>query len=134
MGAVCVGVIAGVGVGAAAGWADARSLAIAAATAGAVWGFATLVGVQTLILGTGLASDRLGFGVLASSMARMLTALLVGVVVYFLVKPEGQTFWVCFLAAGLAALIAEAIWGIRTIQTATQSATRGAGAPMHGAA
>jgi hypothetical protein len=130
--AVIVGTLVGVGIGIASGWGGTRELTIAALTAAAVWLFATLLGVQTLIFGSGLQVDRLGFGILASSMGRMLAALLVGVVVFFLVKPQGETFWVCFLSAGLAALIAESVWAIRTITSATQPSP--AVAHKHGAA
>ncbi|HVU63150.1 MAG TPA: hypothetical protein VHC70_04190 [Phycisphaerales bacterium] len=129
-GAVVFGTLIGAGTGVAASWGTSQTIASAAIMSGLIWLFAVLLGVQTLVLGTGFAVDRLGPGVLASSMARMLVALLVGVVVYFLVRPEGHTYWTCFLSAGLLALTTEASWAVRTIN----AATRETGAIKHGAA
>lgn len=130
--AVILGVLTGAAISVASGWVGWNEPALirsAVAVAG-IWVLATLLGVQILVVGTGLAADRLGFGVLASSMSRMLFALLVGVVVYFLIGFEGRSFWVCFLGAGLAALVAEAVWAIGAINAATKAS---ATAVKHGA-
>ncbi len=118
-------VLLGIGVGAAIcaglGWASGQLLTTAATLAGIIWLFASILSVPVLVVGSGLKVDRLGMAVLASSMARMLTALMVGLIAYFIIKPEGRTFWVCFLAAGMLALIGEAFWAIRTINAAAHS-------------
>jgi hypothetical protein len=64
-------------------------------------------------------------------MARMFTALFAGLIVYMMLRPEGRTFWVTFLAAGLAALVAEAVWAIRTINSPTRA--QSAASANHGA-
>lgn len=128
-------VVVGVALGAAfcmqMGWAEGRVLTNAAGLAGLVWLAAALLGVQVLVIGTGLNVDRLGMGVLAASMARMLAALFVGLIAYFMIHPEGRTFWVTFLAAGLIALFGEALWAVRLINSPTRGIS---GAPAkHGA-
>lgn len=99
--------------------------------ASVVWLVACVLGVQTLVIGTGLSVDRLGFGVLAASMARMLFALMLGLLAYFVVGFEGRSFWVCFLACGLTVLVAESLWAVRVINAA---AAYSALAGKHGAA
>ena len=121
---VLVGVGGGVGICASAGWALGGMLA-AGTSAALVWLVAALLGVQALVVGTGLSVDRLGFGVLASSMARMLFALLVGLLVYFLGGLDGRQFWVCFLGAGLVALAAEALWAVHVINCSAKATSAG---------
>lgn len=115
---VALGIGGGAAICAGLGWSSGQNLTTAASLAAIVWAFASILSVQVLVMGSGLRVDRLGMAVLASSMARMLTALLVGLIAYFMIHPEGKTFWVCFLAAGLFALIGEAFWAIRTINAA----------------
>jgi hypothetical protein len=131
VGAVLVGTVLGGLFCMQLGWAEGRALTTAAGLAGLVWLAASILAGQVLIIGTGLAVDRLGMGVLASSMARMFTALFAGLIVYMMLRPEGRTFWVTFLAAGLAALVAEAVWAIRTINSPTRA--QSAASANHGA-
>ena len=121
IGASLVGSLIGVAICLSAGWAQGRTLTSGATGAGVVWLVACVLGVQTLVIGTGLSVDRLGFGVLASSMARMLFALMLGLLAYFTVGFEGRSFWVCFLACGLTVLVAESLWAVRVINAAAAS-------------
>ncbi len=121
IGASLVGSLIGVAICLSAGWAQGRALTSGATGAGVVWLVACVLGVQTLVIGTGLSVDRLGFGVLASSMARMLFALMLGLLAYFVVGFEGRSFWVCFLACGLTVLVAESLWAVRVINAAAAS-------------
>lgn len=136
MGVSMVSVIVGALVGAVLcmqiGWAEGRVLTNAAGLAGIVWIVGALVGVQVLVIGTGLSVDRLGMGVLASSMARMMGALFAGLMVFFMLHPDGRTFWVTFLSAGLVALVAEALWAVRVINSSPASG-RPAQPAKHGA-
>lgn len=119
LGSAGLGVVVGVGCAAAAGWAgrDPSTLIRAGALAGIAWLIAGVLGAFVLALVTNRRVDALGMGVLASSMARMLLALLVSLPVFFVGGPDGRTFWTCFLLAGLAALCAETAWGIRQLRS-----------------
>ena len=118
-GAIVLGVITGLGWALSANWADGQAGVIirAAAVCTTVWMLAGIVGLGVLYGATGRRIDRLGFAVLASSMARMLVALSLGLAAYFVAAPDGRTFWTCFLIAGLLALMAETVWAIRTINS-----------------
>lgn len=118
-GAIVLGVITGLGWALSADWADGQSNVIvrAAAICTTVWMLAAIVGVGVLYGASARKIDRLGPAVLASSMARMLTALSLGLAAYFVASPDGRTFWTCFLTAGLLALMAETVWAIRTINS-----------------
>lgn len=55
---------------------------------------------------------------LAGSTVRMLVSLSLALVVYFvggMSKPAGMVFWIVFLACGLAAIVAEAAWGVKNL-------------------
>lgn len=55
---------------------------------------------------------------LAGSTVRMLVSLSLALSVYFLGqmdKPTGMVFWIVFLACGLAAIVAEAAWGVKNL-------------------
>ena len=118
-GAIVVGVVTGLGWALSANWADGQTGGVvrAAAVCTTVWMLAAAVGGGVLYGATGRKIDRLGLAVLASSMARMLTALSLGLAAYFVASPDGRTFWTCFLVAGLLALMAETVWAIRTINS-----------------
>ena len=124
-GAIVLGVITGLGWALSANWADGQAGAIvrAAVTCTSVWMLAAAVGLDVLYGATGRKVDRLGFAVLASSMARMLTALSLGLAAHFIASPDGRTFWTCFLIAGLLALMAETVWVIRTINLQSSTLT-----------
>lgn len=117
VGSVVVGTLAGGVLCTQLAWAQGPDLMSAAGLAGVTWLLAVILATQVLVIGTGLSVDRLGMGILTASMARMLSALFAGIIMYFVFRPEGRTFWVTFLAAGLAALIAEAVWAIRVINS-----------------
>lgn len=55
---------------------------------------------------------------LAGSTLRMLASLSLALLAYFLGRmgsSTGLVFWVVFLACGLAAIVAEAAWGVRNL-------------------
>lgn len=127
--AACVtGGLLGTGVAVVGHWGngDTQTLGIAAFIATAVWLVGAVIGVMLLGVVTHNQPHKLAPGVLASSTARMLIALIVGVLLFFLLSLEGRTFWSCFLLAGLFALVAESTWAIRTINAAKPAATAGA--------
>ncbi len=114
-----------VGAGIAGQWAgsDAQALVIAALTPTAVWLVGAAVG---LILLTSMSQGqrvRLPIGVMASSTARMLIALIVGVILYFLMTLDGRGFWTAFLLSGLLCLVVETAWAIRTINAGRATPT-----------
>ncbi len=106
------------------GRVDANPGFEAAALAGATWVVSMAFGlVLMLVIARGDAL-RLGPAVLASSTARMLAAFAVGLVAYFAAKPDGMTFWMSFLAAGLLCLAAETTWAVKTISCRASAAAR----------
>ncbi|HYE63501.1 MAG TPA: hypothetical protein VD997_16040 [Phycisphaerales bacterium] len=115
--ACSLGGLMAIGVGHAAKWAggDTQTIAVASLTPMILWAVAGVIGVMLLGVLTHNQPARLAIGVLASSTARMLIALLVGVLLFFLMSLEGRCFWTSFLLAGLFALVAETTWAIRTI-------------------
>jgi hypothetical protein len=124
--AAVLGSFLGLGVAYAAGWAggDLQALAIASLVAMLVWVGASILGVLLLSVNTQHQLSRIAPGVLASSTTRMLVALAVGVLLFFVLSLEGRTFWTSFLLAGLLALVAETAWAMRTINAPRR---RGAG-------
>jgi hypothetical protein len=107
------------------GGGDTQTIAIAAVVPTIVWIIATAIGAMLLSVVTHNEPAKLGMGVLASSTARMLISLMVGVLLYFLMSLEGRTFWTSFLLAGLFALLAETTWAIRIINASRTGAATG---------
>ncbi len=113
---VKLGILSGVGVASLAGWGLGGVLP--GLQAGIVWTLGTIFGVLTVLLVSGRQASRLGMAVLAGSGVRMLSALTMGLFSYLAFKPEGRTFWACFLLAGLCCLICETVWAVRTLRDA----------------
>lgn len=116
--ALMVGAALGIGLAILSGWgADGVSGALKAAVmALTTWVIGAVFGAIVLVGATRSDAMNLGMGVLAASMARMLVALMLSLGVYFAAGPDGKTFFSVFLASGLVALMAEAGWGVRTLQ------------------
>lgn len=115
-------VLAGCALGAVVGWLAAALLggSVGAETgaaflAFAVWLFAGTMGLVALLLMSQGEVDRLGMAVLASSTARMLSALFIGLLAHFTLAPDGRVFWITFLCSGVAALVGETLWAVMTI-------------------
>jgi hypothetical protein len=123
--------VAGALLGAAAayisGWGagDLQTIATATLVPMTVWIIAAAIGAMLLSVVTHKEPAKLGLGVLASSTARMLISLMVGVLLYFLMSLEGRCFWTSFLLAGLFALVAETTWAIRIINASRVAAETG---------
>lgn len=113
----------GVGLALANTWAggDVSAIGRAAALAAAVWAISALAGLGILVVASARQTDRLGMAMLASSMSRMLLALLIGLPLFLVVHADGKTFWTCFLLAGLLALAAETAWALRQLSLLTVS-------------
>ncbi|MAY74908.1 MAG: hypothetical protein CMJ31_09395 [Phycisphaerae bacterium] len=108
-----VGVIAGLAALAVAPF-DAEILrAIVPATVATVFG--VLFGLTALALLTPRPAGHWGMPVLFAGMARMFAALAVAAWAWLTLEPHRLGFWGTFLAAGLAALIAEVCVAIRVI-------------------
>lgn len=88
-----------------------------------------VAGVVVLSMPGQRTRSRLALGVLASSTARMLVALLVGVAVFFVGKPQPYAFFGAFLAAGLLCLAAEAVWAIAALRRAQLLDSQGLSTP-----
>lgn len=76
---------------------------------------------------------------LAGSTVRMFVSLSLALAVYFLGrmdKPTGMVFWIVFLACGLAAIVAEAAWGVKNLNrpVAPASASTNLDSPSRAAA
>lgn len=117
---VVAGTLAGLGVSSMAGWtaADGTGGVVPGVQAGLVWTLATAMGVLVLLLLSGRQSSRLGVAVMAGSVVRMLAALTMGLFAFLAFKPEGKTFWACFLLAGLCCLVCETAWAVRQLRGA----------------
>jgi hypothetical protein len=126
VGACTAGGLLGVAFAYAAGWANTglQAVGVAALVSTIVWAGGGVLGVMLLSVNTDHQPAKLPQGVLASSTARMLVALFVGVLLFFLLSLEGRTFWTSFLLSGLLALATETAWAVRTINAPR---TRGAG-------
>lgn len=61
---------------------------------------------------------RLATTVILSGSARMVVALIAGVAVFFLIRPDPLPYWVSLLAAALLSLAAEATWGVLSLRHA----------------
>ena len=132
LGVVGSAVIAGVAayfIGGMAGWASpTRALEAATMGAGSCL-VAALVAVAVLALARMSDATR-GVIILAASVARLLLSLLLALALFLLFNPEGKTFWVAFLVAGLLAIAVEAAWGVRELSKAHQPSV--ATDPAHG--
>ena len=63
---------------------------------------------------------------LAGSTVRMLASLSMGLAVFFIGgmdRSAGMVFWIVFLACGLAAIIAEAAWGVKNLNRPVPTST-----------
>jgi hypothetical protein len=131
--ALLAGAALGIGLAMMSGWAsgEATSVLKAGVMALTTWLIAAAFGAIVLVGATRSDAMNLGMGVLAASMARMLVALMLSLGVYFVAAPDGKTFFSVFLASGLVALMAEAGWGVRTLQRLEMDSvtTSRAGAP-----
>lgn len=125
---VLMGVAAGYGVAQTAGWTSGSANPMSAPILAAiVWLFAAGLGVLMVIGGTAKVIERAGLVVVAASFLRMITALMLGIGAYFALRPEGKTFWTCFLLAGLVCLVAETVWAMRIMNSLQSPAASGSG-------
>lgn len=90
-------------------------------SASAVLGaFVAFLGVAAGLLivapGSMRSASRLGVAVVAASMARLLLAASVGMVLWEIAKPERAPFVVAVVAGVLLATAAEAIWGVSALR------------------
>ncbi len=81
---------------------------------------AAMMGLSAYAL-AGPQLERIAFSILGSSLFRMILALSMGLVVYFIALQDSRdarvTFWVAFLVAGLLALIIETALGLSLISS-----------------
>ncbi|MFT3685854.1 MAG: hypothetical protein QM783_13185 [Phycisphaerales bacterium] len=76
------------------------------------------VGYSLFALTVGRTPASAPMGLLAGSTVRMLVALSIALVMFFMGgfdKPTGTAFWIVFLSAALAAIVAEASWGVKNL-------------------
>lgn len=111
---VQVGIGAGYGIAAMAGWGLGG--AIPALQAGVIWTLSAAFGAIVLLMVSQRRCDRLAFAWLGGSMTRMLMALVFGLFVTLVSGPDLKVFWVCFLTAGLCCLVFETIWAVRVLR------------------
>ncbi|MFO0857047.1 MAG: hypothetical protein U0640_06785 [Phycisphaerales bacterium] len=95
---------------------------------------ASMMGLSAYAL-AGPQLERIAFSILGSSLFRMILALSMGLVVYFIGLQDSRdarlTFWVAFLVAGLLALVIETALGLSLIKSleAARPQTRAASSP-----
>lgn len=106
----------------------------AAGLAGAAWLVGSALGLAVLLLVARGRHEYLGTAVLGSSGTRTLTALFLGVILYFSLAPDGRAFWAVFLLAGLDALIVETVWAMRVNRSLDRHAAPTIAPPAGGAA
>jgi hypothetical protein len=115
---VACGLVAGVaayGLAGVAGWGvEAKPLILAAASGAGACLLPALLAIAMLALLHATNSTKATI-ILAASVARMLFSLLLALTTFFLLNPEGKTFWTSFLIAGLLTIAAEAAWGVREL-------------------
>ena len=116
------GPLLGYGLGEMAVWGDgtAATLRPSAILAGVSWVFAAGVGLGLMIYASRGKVANLGFPVMAASIVRMFVALAAGLILFFTAKIEPRTFWASFLITGLAILMVETAWAMKTL-TANQN-------------
>lgn len=118
-GACVVGAVLGAGLSLMVPWVTRAESAWGAAASGSL-----CVLIAAVLAGAGLSvalrqSPKYApVLVVGAGMARMLIALSLALMVFFLVAPEGKPFWVAFLLAGLLSIIVEAGWAVRMNSTA----------------
>ncbi len=114
IGAGCVALVAnsrGVATAPDATWA--AGLALGTVLAAAVPGI-RLVGVAARG-----GPKTFGLLVVAAGSIRILSSLFVALAVYFIVAPEGRTFWSSFLVCGLVCLVVETAWAMLAARSMT---------------
>ncbi|MGH7133713.1 MAG: hypothetical protein ACREJO_17420 [Phycisphaerales bacterium] len=117
-GACVVGAVMGAGVSLMVPWVSRPEAAWGAAA-----GAAACVLIAAVLAGAGLSvaiKQQPKYApvlVVGAGMARLLIALSLALMVFFLVAPEGKPFWVAFLLAGLLSIIVEAGWAVRMNST-----------------
>lgn len=97
-----------------AGWTGGGSEVVPA-----LWGaFCVVIGAASALIGLrlllSLGQVPLAMAVVGAGVIRMMSSLAAGLAVYFVVVPEGKTFWAAFLACNLFALVVETMWGIKS--------------------
>lgn len=117
-----LGPVLGFGLGQLAVWGDgiASTHRSSAILAGVAWVFATGIGLGLMIYASRGKVANLGFPVMAASIVRMFAALTAGLVLFFTANIEPRTFWASFLITGLAILLVETAWAMKTL-TANQN-------------
>lgn len=105
------------GLGQMAVWGDgtAATLRAPAILAAVAWVFAAGIGLALIIFTSRGKVAKLGFPVLAASIIRMFLALGLGMLLFFTTNCEPRTFWASFLITGLAILVVETAWAVRTL-------------------
>lgn len=109
--------LASISLGGIAAWLIGSMLNwLNAGVAAALGALATFIGgtlatfVVRILIGSG---QSVAIAAVAAGVVRTLSALFLGLALYFVANPEGRTFWTAFLISNLLALIAESTWGIK---------------------
>jgi hypothetical protein len=126
----------GLGVGIGLGWLAGPMLAEfapgevvrSALLAGAAWLIGIWLGLAVMVLVSRRKAMELGLAVMASSVTRLLSALFLGLLIFLGAGPDGRSFWILFLTAGLGVLIAESLWAVKTLNRASEASASGVGA------
>jgi hypothetical protein len=114
IGSAAVAAVSTYGVAGMAGWTTgAKAIQATAMGAGSCLA-AAMIALAILALARTSDAAR-GMLILAASVARLLMSLLFALALFLLFNPEGKTFWVAFLLAGLLAIAVEAAWGVREL-------------------
>jgi hypothetical protein len=77
-----------------------------------------LVGLLMLLPPGTRTIRRLATTVILAGSARMVVALITGVLLFFVLHPDAIPFWISLLAAALLCLAAEAVWGVLSLRHA----------------
>lgn len=112
VGGALAGASIGTLLGAMAGWTSVEGACLAGALAG-LCALATLP-VSLLMIGPSARARSRNFGlvVVTGGKLRSVASLLLALVLYFALKPDGKTFWTGFLASGLVLLMVETVWSM----------------------
>ena len=95
------------------------SLRHTAIAAGLCWLIAAFMGCLMFFAVTRLQVSKIPAGMLVSSGVRAGLALLNGIGLSLMLPVETRSFWVAFLACGIACLMWETVWSMSALRTAS---------------
>lgn len=113
-------------------WGSGSEVVRAGLLVSAVVLSAALAALGLIVLALDPARDRLAGLVVAGGMTRMLVSLVLAMVVFVTLAPEGRTFWFGFLIAGLLCLVVETWWGMATVRAVFEVSGVGGMGGVHG--